>query len=70
VNPDCPFYGVALAAAANWASLLKTGGNGCALVWPDRHAPCRMELEGESPDWSRCQRNPQVNGSYIPVVVK
>lgn len=48
----CKFYGHAAAIG----TLFPTGGNQCALV-TNAHAPCRMEMEGQEPNWERCPLN-------------
>lgn len=58
---NCPFYGYALYSSVVMAAQSKTppfvmfptGDNQCALVggW---YAPCRMEQDGEVPEWNEC----------------
>ena len=58
---NCPFYGYALYPSAFAVSpngmppfiMFPTEGNQCAMV-AGRHAPCRMEQNGEIPDWKEC----------------
>lgn len=61
---NCPFYGRAIYLYATvYVSqttcppflLLDTQGNQCALV-TYRHAPCMMEVDGQSIDWRECPR--------------
>jgi hypothetical protein len=55
---NCPFYGRAMyqkgvIGAAIPFLLLDTNGNQCGLI-ADSHSPCRMEIDGETPDWRAC----------------
>ena len=56
---NCPFYGRAFVPVAPYVRdqppflLLDQHGNQCALIVTS-HAPCRMEMEGETPDWQAC----------------
>ena len=61
----CPFYGCKLVGPrGNFAALLMpTRVNICALIEPN-DSPCRMETEGNAPDWRGCPYNPQINGTY------
>ena len=49
ICPRCPFYGY----AARMGIFMSTEGNQCALV-TESHAPCRMEVDGSTPDLDRC----------------
>jgi hypothetical protein len=46
---NCPFYGYAMVGDIE----ISTGGNQCALI-KNSHSPCRMEMEGKTPDWKIC----------------
>ena len=48
----CPFYGMAMGEGY----FLDTNGNQCALI-SGRHSPCKMELDGEKPNWYNCSHN-------------
>lgn len=55
---NCPFYGRALFTTLIVPSrppfvLFATAGNQCGLTTTS-HAPCRMEIAGETPDWKTC----------------
>lgn len=55
---NCPFYGRAMFYSPVPRSqppfvLFPQNGNQCALILSS-HAPCRMELDGETPDWKTC----------------
>ena len=50
----CPFYG--RAASRLLKITTPTGGNQCALIF-EGHAPCRMEMEGFSPELEHCDFN-------------
>jgi hypothetical protein len=56
---NCPFYGRALFASHFVTQnqppfvLFRQDGNQCAIVVRS-YAPCRMEMDGETPDWKRC----------------
>jgi len=57
---NCPFYGHALFPAMTARRqdppflLFASGGNQCALI-TTAHSPCKMEVEGQEPDWSKCR---------------
>jgi hypothetical protein len=53
-NADCRFYGCH--AIVSMQVLAESGGNQCALI-TNAYAPCRMEIEGNPPDWSKCPLN-------------
>lgn len=61
--PGCPFYGVSITALGIIAP--PGHSNRCGLV-TSAHAPCGMEKAALAPDWTRCPRNPEINGSYVP----
>ena len=48
-RPPCPFYGF----NGMYGGFFDTDGNQCGLI-TDSHAPCRMEQEGDTPDWNGC----------------
>jgi hypothetical protein len=54
---NCPFYGRSMFLSQVYGIppfvLFPQKGNQCALVVKS-HAPCRMEIEGETPDWKTC----------------
>ena len=55
---NCPFYGRALFLSQILNRdppfvLFDQAGNQCALITAS-HSPCRMEMEGETPDWRVC----------------
>ncbi len=52
---NCPFYGCAFIAKQPDPPfvLFSVGGNRCALI-TGAHAPCQMEIAGETPDWKTC----------------
>jgi hypothetical protein len=54
---NCIFYGYSMYQAHYNNQppfvLFKTNGNQCALITTS-HAPCRMEMAGETPDWQTC----------------
>ena len=54
---NCPFYGRAMFRAHYDSQppfvLFPQQGNQCALVTRS-HAPCRMEMNGETPEWTTC----------------
>ena len=57
---NCPFYGRAIFLAPPSTQrpsppfvLFDQRGNQCALVTTS-HAPCQMEIAGETPDWKAC----------------
>lgn len=56
---SCPLHGLSLIFAHGGAVLAapSTPSNRCPLI-TDAHAPCRMEVEGNAPDWATCPRNP------------
>lgn len=55
---SCPLYGARLMTIKGEpVFLLNRGSNQCALVM-DAHSPCRMDIEGQKPDWDKCPRNP------------
>jgi hypothetical protein len=55
---NCPFYGrqmyqTGLIGGPRPILLIGTNGNQCAIVTTS-HAPCRMEIDSEEPDWKTC----------------
>jgi hypothetical protein len=56
-KPNCPFYGRALFMGILGGKppfvLVDQEGNQCALVMT-AYAPCRMEIDGDTPDWRTC----------------
>jgi hypothetical protein len=68
IAPDCPFYAhsiikVLSRSARPWLIIPTPSSNACALI-TDAHSPCRMEVEEDAaPDWNRCIRNPNNNGT-------
>ena len=53
---NCPFYGRAMFAQMMLPFrflLLDSQGNQCGVI-THRHAPCRMEIEGQSVEWREC----------------
>lgn len=61
---SCPFYGSAVRMVGGTIpAVLPTGGNQCGLI-THAHSPCRMETEGNAPEWDACPRNPAINGTY------
>ena len=48
----CPFYGF----NGMFRVFLDSSGNQCALV-VDSYSPCGMEMEKQTPDWTKCPRN-------------
>jgi hypothetical protein len=66
---NCPFYGYTMIAPSVETQVrlniqlrpmfMSTRGNQCALM-TNAHSPCRMEIEGHSPEWYTCPRNPAV----------
>lgn len=50
---SCRFYGKSNLIFQRMRALHSTGGNQCALIF-DAHSPCRMEIEGETPDEEVC----------------
>jgi hypothetical protein len=47
-RPDCPFYGFLLSNGI----LIDTGGNQCS--WMSEGYPCKMENQGNKPEWKEC----------------
>ena len=56
---NCPFYGRAMFVSPIPTRshppfvLIPQSGNQCALVLSS-NSPCRMELDGDTPDWQTC----------------
>lgn len=50
-TPRCPFYGFAITASL----MAEQHGNQCAAM-RGRYAPCTMEMEGRTPDWTTCKQ--------------
>jgi len=56
----CPFYG--FSAVEEMKVFMDTKGNQCALV-SGSFSPCKMEVDGETPDWYSCSLNtPEIRG--------
>ena len=51
---NCPFYGrhTVLRGAA-FPILIAQQGNQCAVI-TTAYSPCRMEIDGQEPDWRTC----------------
>ena len=54
-STGCRFYGM----NGMFGALIPIGGNQCALIVTS-HSPCRMEMERESPDETRCPLKAQL----------
>ncbi len=54
----CPFYGFASGTmfSSDAPIFMDTDGNQCALA-TSSFSPCRMEKEGNVPDWNNCSLN-------------
>lgn len=55
---NCPFYGHALFLSHAARSdppfiLFPQNGNQCGMITTS-HTPCRMEMEGDVPEWTTC----------------
>lgn len=76
----CPFYGASLIVASTRTFvddqtlavrfgpspylIVSEPSNRCALI-TSAHSPCVMKICGRDPQWSACNRNPEINGSYV-----
>jgi len=58
VPVNCRYYGMSGAAGR----LISTHGNQCALIL-EAHAPCQMEIAGETPDEKTCRLVLRIFGS-------
>jgi hypothetical protein len=53
-KPGCPYYGYH--AVPEFQRLASQGGNQCGLI-VESYSPCRMEVDGQLPDFAQCELN-------------